>query len=86
MHKELQALNINNTLTLVDLPKGKKTIGSKWVYKTMLHADGTLERHKARLVAKGYNQKYGIDFEETFFPVLKMTIIRCMLAIATDNY
>ena len=56
MQKELKALNDNKTWEIVDLPKGKKAIGSRWVYKVKLKSDGSLERFKARLVAKGFNQ------------------------------
>ena len=66
MQKDLSALQLNQTLDLVPLPAKKKAIGCRWVYKVKFHANGSLERYKARLVAKGYNQKYGIDFEETF--------------------
>ncbi|GKV45074.1 hypothetical protein SLEP1_g52197 [Rubroshorea leprosula] len=57
-------------------------IGSKWVFKTKLKADGTLERLKARFVAKGYNQVKGVDFSETFSPVIKPAIVRIVLSIA----
>ena len=75
MQKELQALDANNTRELVPLPSGKKAIGSKWIYKVKLKSDGILEKHNARLVAKGYHQQHGIKFQETFFPVVRLTTI-----------
>ena len=60
MDEELNALHQNQTWTITDLPKGKKAIGCKWIFKTKLNADGTINKYKARLVAKGYNQKDGI--------------------------
>ena len=64
MNKELNALETNKTGDIVPLPKGKKAIGCKWVFKIKQRADGSIERYKARLVAKGYNQKHDIDCNE----------------------
>ena len=64
----------------------KKPIGCKRVYKLKYRADGTLKRYKARLVAKGYTQQYGIDYEETFSPVIKMNAFRCVIALAASRH
>ena len=66
MQAEYDAIVKNGTWYLVDLPPGKKTIGTKWVYKLKQKPDGSIDRYKVRLVAKGYAQEKGIDFDETF--------------------
>ena len=83
MNVELQALEMNGTWSLTKLPVGKKAIGCKWLFKTKYRSDGTIERHKARLVIQGCRQQKGIDYEETFAPVAKMTIVRSVLAVAS---
>ncbi|GKV35118.1 hypothetical protein SLEP1_g43432 [Rubroshorea leprosula] len=84
MKEELDALHKNNTWTLVPRPSSQTNIvGSKWVFKTKLLPNGTVDRLKARLVAQGYSQIPGVDFEETFSPVLKPTTLRLVVALAT---
>lgn len=82
MQQELQALEGNGTWSLQPLPDGKKSLGCKWVYKIKHNSDGTIERYKARLVILGNHQKEGIDYTETFAPVVKMVTVRLVLAIA----
>ena len=86
MHEEYASLMANKTWELTPLPKDRKSVGCKWVFRTKKDAMGQTVRHKARLVAKGYSQVVGVDFNETFAPVAKFTTIRCMLAMgATMN-
>ena len=85
METELHALEQNHTWDLTYLPPDKSPIGSKWVYKTKLHPDGTVDRFKARLVAKGYHQIEGIDYNDRFSPVAKLVTVRLFFTIATTK-
>ncbi|GKA60203.1 putative ribonuclease H-like domain-containing protein [Tanacetum coccineum] len=69
--------------TLVDLPKGKRAIGTKWVYRNKKDERGIIVRNKARLVAQGYTQEKGIDYDEVFAPVARIEAIRLFLAYAS---
>jgi hypothetical protein len=82
MDEEMAVLDVNATWELVALLEDKKAIGCKWVYKVKHNADGSVSKYKARLVAKGYAQTYGIDYEETYNPVAKMTTVRAIIAMA----
>ncbi|KAL6346953.1 hypothetical protein AAG906_006013 [Vitis piasezkii] len=82
MQTEIAALHKNQTWDLVDPPKDVNIIGCKWVYKLKYKPDGSVDRYKARLVARGFNQTFGLDYFETFSPVVKAATIRIVLTIA----
>lgn len=82
MYEELHALRFNDTWQLVPRRSHMNIAGSRWVYKTKLKADGSVERFKARLITKGYNQIEEVDFDDTFSPMIKATTISIVLVIS----
>jgi len=84
MQEELRALHSNQTWLLVPPHPSMNAIGSRWVYKIKRHADGQVTRYKARLVARGFTQQEGIDYLETFSPMIKPTTVRLVLTIVVS--
>ncbi|GJS20522.1 retrotransposon protein, putative, ty1-copia subclass [Tanacetum coccineum] len=79
---EMQSMKDNDVWVLVELPLNARTIGSKWLFKKKTDMDGAVYTFKARLVTKGFTQTYGVDYEETFSPVVDIRAIRILIAIA----
>ncbi|GJR06259.1 putative ribonuclease H-like domain-containing protein [Tanacetum coccineum] len=83
MQEELLQFKLQKVWTLVDLPNGKRAIGTKWVFRNKKDERGIVVRNKARLVAQGYTQEEGIDYDEVFAPVARIEAIRLFLAYAS---
>ncbi|GKD18529.1 putative ribonuclease H-like domain-containing protein, partial [Tanacetum coccineum] len=83
MQEELLQFKLQKVWTMVDLPNGKRAIGTKWVFRNKKDERGIVVRNKARLVAQGYTQEEGIDYDEVFAPVARIEAIRLFLSYAT---
>ena len=85
IQKELTSHATNGTWEVVNKPKGRKTITSKWVFKKKFLPSGLIDKYKARLVARGFTQQHGIDYEETFAPTLRYESLRLLFALAVKH-
>jgi hypothetical protein len=85
MADEFGALQCNHTWRLVDRPLGANIISRKWVFNHKLKPDGSLEHYKAQWVVRGFMQRPGVDFGETFTPVVKPATIQTVLTIAASK-
>jgi hypothetical protein len=86
MEEEYEALQANHTWDLVPRPHGANVVTGKWIFKLKLHADGSLERYKVRYVLQGFTQRLGVDYDETFSPVVKPATVRTVLTLALSWY
>jgi hypothetical protein len=84
MYDEMTSIKKNQTWNLIPLPPGKRAITSKWIYKIKQGQNGSQPKLKVRLIVRGFEQRYGVDFEETFAPVVKWSTIRALTTRATQ--
>lgn len=82
INNEIESLHRNNVWELTQAPKGQDIIDNRWTFKAKRDANGNVQRYKARLVARGFTQRHGIDYQETFSPVVRFDSIRAILTIA----
>ena len=82
MNEEVHALDKIGTRKVIDFPTRKKPIGCKWVYRVKYNSYGTIQCYKAHLVIRGDHQVEGIDYNEIFALVAKMTSARCFIFVA----
>ncbi|KAK0589164.1 hypothetical protein LWI29_010559 [Acer saccharum] len=85
MSAEYDALEKNGTWDLVPSHPSQNVVGCKWIFRIKRNPDGSVARYKARLVAKGFHQRPGVDFHETFSPVVKPVTVRLILTIVVTN-
>jgi hypothetical protein len=85
MEDEYEALMSNETWDLVPRPQGSNVVTDKWVFTHKFRADGTFDRYKDRWVLRGFTQRPGVDYDETFSPVVKPATVRMVLATAVSH-
>ncbi|CAM9167080.1 unnamed protein product, partial [Heterosigma akashiwo] len=82
---ELNSITGKNTYTLVDRPPNANVIGTRWVLSNKIDADGHLVKHKARLIAQANTREFGVDFQQTYSPVVNAASLRLLLAISANK-
>jgi len=85
MIEEFIALQQNHTWDLVPRPTRANVVTGKWVYCHKFASNGSLDRYKARWVVRGFTQRPGVDYDETFSPVVKPTTVRTVLSVALSH-
>ena len=85
MDSEMESIKENKVWDLVELPEGKRVVGSKLVFKRRIGANGVEDCYKAHLVAQGFSQRSGIDYDETFCPVVRFESLRTLIAVAVQQ-
>ena len=85
MDEEFTALLSNRTWDLVPRPAGANVVTGKWIFRHKFQSDGSLDRYKARWVLRGFTQRPGVDFDETFSPVVKPATVRTVLSLAVSR-
>jgi hypothetical protein len=85
MDNEIQALKKNDTWDLVPNPINHNAVGCRGIFKTKLYVNGSIERHKAHLVANGFSHIHGLDFEDTFSPMVRPATVRIILSIEVTS-
>ena len=87
MHEKLNQFVRNDVWELIPRPKNVHVIGTKWIFKNKTDKDGEIIQNKSRLVAQGYTQMEGVNFDESFAPVVRLESIHILLSIAcTMNF
>jgi hypothetical protein len=85
MAEEYAALLANHTWDLVSCPPGTNVVTGKWLFRHKLISDGSLDRYKARWVLRGLTQRPGVDYDETFSPVVKFATVHAVLSLALSR-
>ena len=85
MDEEMLIIKKNTNHILIDKPQGRNIIGVKWVFRTKLNADGSINKYKARLVAKEHAQIFGVDYSDAFSLVTRLETIRLLLAVTVQR-